>query len=79
MPYFLPRTKKGCLKECSLLERLVLWKSYMFSCRMKLEKLLCLKNRGRICSENSFSRFTMKDSPSGAQATIASYFLSCGS
>lgn len=74
--YFLPLRKKGCLKQCSLLDLLVLWKSYIFSYLMKDEKLLCLKNLGRIVSENSFYFLTTKDSPSGDQATIESYFLS---
>jgi hypothetical protein len=43
---------------------------------MKLEKLLCLKKRGSIVSENSFYFLTMKDSPSGDHETIESYFLS---
>jgi len=74
--YFFPFWKYGCLKQCSLLDLLVLWKSYMLSCLMKEEKLLCLKNRGRIVSENSFCFFTTKDSPSGDHATMWSYFLS---
>lgn len=74
--YFFPLKKNGCLKQCSLLDLFVLWKSYMLSCLIKDEKLLCLKNLGRMVSENSFYFFTTKDSPSGDHATIESYFLS---
>lgn len=48
----------------------------MFNCLMKDEKLLCLKNLGRIVSENSFCFLTINDSPSAFHATIESYFLS---
>lgn len=74
--YFLPFWKYGCLKQCSLLDLLVLWKSYIFSYLMKDEKLLCLKKRGSIVSENSFCFLTTKDSPSGDHPTMWSYFLS---
>ena len=74
--YFFPFRKKGCLKQCSLFDLFVLWKSYMLSCLMNDEKLLCLKNLGKIVSENSFCFLTTKVSPSGDQATMLSYFLS---
>jgi hypothetical protein len=48
----------------------------MFNCLMNEEKLLCLKNRGRIVSENSFCFLTMNESPSGVHPTIESYFKS---
>ena len=48
----------------------------MLSCLMKDEKLLCLKNLGKIVSENSFCFFTTNESPSGDHDTIESYFLS---
>jgi hypothetical protein len=48
----------------------------MLSCLMNEEKLLCLKNLGRMVSENSFYLITMNDSPSVDHPTIESYFLS---
>ena len=44
----------------------------MFSCRMKLEKLLCLKYLGSTKSENLFTSFTVKALPSSFQAIVSS-------
>lgn len=44
----------------------------MFSCRMKLEKLLCLKYFGSTESENLFTYLTMKAVPSSFQAIMSS-------
>lgn len=44
----------------------------MFSYRMKLEKLLCLKYFGSTESENLFTYFTVKALPSLFQAIMSS-------
>ena len=70
--YFWSRLKLSCLKQCWFELFLVLWKSYMFSWRTNDEKLLCLKNCGRILSANSFGFLTMKPSPYSFQQMILS-------
>ena len=48
--------------------------TYVFSCRTKLEKLLCLKCRGRTILANSTGSQTTKLSPLGPHDIIGSKF-----
>src|SRR5271155_483169 len=50
-----------------------LWKSYLFNCRTKLAKLLCLKCLGRIDFVNFSFSSTTKLSPSSPHRTTDEY------
>ena len=77
--------KKGCLNSqdsSPFWERwpslgffLILWKSYLLSCRTKLAKFECLKWFGRICVVNLPVSSTTKLSPPSVQRTISEYWF----
>ena len=70
--FLLSFKKKGCLNTWSSQPFFLnLWKSYIFNCRMKDEKLLCLKYYGKIWSLNKFGFFIWKPSPVGVELTMS--------
>jgi hypothetical protein len=61
----------GPYGDCPLSSLLcrTLWKSYLFSCRTKLAKLLCLKCLGSMCLVNfSFCALVSDQSTGGAHS-----------
>lgn len=55
---------------------LILWKSYLFSCRTKEAKLECLNILGRMVLVNSVMSLTMNESPAGDHDTRCASLLS---